>query len=220
MIELDLPIRGPHQGIPLTQTGTPLGEAKAAMVLVHGRDADALRMISLLATIDLVGFAYLAPQAANNQWFPYPLTAESHLNEPFLSSGITAVSETITTAEQAGIPPEKVLLLGFSQGATLVLDYWRHNLRPFGGVVALSGGLSGSTLPKPERVTTADNTPLFLASSEDDIHVPLTRVLETADFFQTAGATVATQFHAGVHHIVRPESLAVVGEMMATLLAE
>ena len=44
---------------------------------------------------------------------------------------------------EAGIPPEAVFLLGFSQGACLVLEYAARHARRYGGVIGLSGGIIG-----------------------------------------------------------------------------
>ena len=43
----------------------------------------------------------------------------------------------------AGIPPERTLLLGFSQGACLAPEFAARHARRYGGVAALSGGLIG-----------------------------------------------------------------------------
>src|ERR1700716_4113807 len=72
----------------ILQAGEPLATAKAAMILVHGRGASAEDIMTIAAEVQRPGFAYLAPQAANNAWYPHPFTAPIESNEPYLSSAL------------------------------------------------------------------------------------------------------------------------------------
>ena len=81
------PARGPHQGQPLLAAGEPLATARAAMIMVHGRGADAQDILALTSELAQPGFAYLAPQARHNTWYPYSFLAPIPNNEPGISSG-------------------------------------------------------------------------------------------------------------------------------------
>src|SRR5262245_32021840 len=127
------PLAGPHQGRPILTRGVPLDQARAAMIMIHGRGAAAEDILALVPELDQPGFAYLAPQAANNTWYPYPFTAPMDRNEPYLSSALARVGEVLAQVEAAGIPPERTMLLGFSQGACLTLEWVARHARRYGG---------------------------------------------------------------------------------------
>src|SRR5205807_4323468 len=133
------PQQGPHQGQPVLTAGEPLDKAKAAMIMVHGRGASAEDILSLTPELNQPGFAYLAPQAAHNAWYPNSFLAPIASNEPGLSSGLSVIQSLFTQITTAGIPLERVILLGFSQGACLSLEFVARHAQRYGGVVCLSG---------------------------------------------------------------------------------
>src|SRR5215470_6474036 len=108
---------------PVLFRGEPLGQARAAMLLVHGRGATAEDILELAVELDRPGFAYLAPQAANNSWYPQGFLAPIPSNEPWLSSALALLATVIQQVEARGIPLERTMLLGFSQGACLSLEF-------------------------------------------------------------------------------------------------
>ena len=56
----------PHAGQPVKTAGAPLPDARAAVVMVHGRGATADSILTLVPALDVDDVAYLAPQAAGN----------------------------------------------------------------------------------------------------------------------------------------------------------
>ncbi len=133
----------PHQGQPVRTAGAPLESAQAAMILLHGRGATAEDILTLADELAVPGIAYLAPQAAGNTWYPNSFFAPIASNEPGISSGLAAIAAILAQVEAAGIPNERTMLGGFSQGACLSLEFAARNPRRFGGVAGLSGGLIG-----------------------------------------------------------------------------
>ena len=132
--------KGPavHQGQPIFRAGVPVESAQAAMIMVHGRGATAQDILSLTGYLKHPGFAFIAPQAAGNAWYPYPFMEPIESNEPWLSSALLRLEEVY--AEVTGyVPPERVMWLGFSQGACLALEYVARHARRYGGVAGLSG---------------------------------------------------------------------------------
>ena len=113
--------------------------------MVHGRGATAADILTLVSALDVSGegFAFLAPQACSNTWYPNSFLAPIPSNEPGISSGLKVIADVIATLGTAGIPEERVILLGFSQGACLSAEFAARNARRYGGVVCLSGGLIG-----------------------------------------------------------------------------
>ena len=139
----NLTIPGPHQGQPVYAVGESLEKAQAALMMAHGRGASAGDMLLLADKLLRPGFVFLAPQAATNHWYPNRFSSALESNEPWLTSALLGFGEVVAQAESAGIPPERILLLGFSQGACLALEYAARNPRRYGGVAGLAGSLIG-----------------------------------------------------------------------------
>lgn len=210
---------GVHQGQPVLQAGEPLEKAKAAMIMVHGRGASAESILSLVPEIDTPGFAYLAPQAANFTWYPNSFLAPIPSNEPYLSSALEAVGNAVKLATEAGIPADHIVLLGFSQGACLSLEFAARNAQQYGGVAGLSGGLIGPEGTPRDYAGTLTDTPVFLGCSDVDFHIPKVRVLESAEIFQKLGAQVDARIYPNMGHTVNQDELDAVRAIMAAVAA-
>jgi phospholipase/carboxylesterase/glyoxalase family protein len=208
---------GPHQGQPVLTSGEPLHGARAAMVLVHGRGATATDILMLAAELAQPGFVYLAPQAAENTWYPNRFLAPISSNEPWLSSGLEAIAGVLAQIAAAGISPERTMLLGFSQGACLTLEFVACHARRYGGVAGLSGGLIGPDGTPREYPGSLAGTPVFLGSSDVDFHVPKERVHHTAAVLRRLGADVIERLYPNMDHTVNPDEIESVRGMMAGL---
>jgi phospholipase/carboxylesterase len=214
----DRPV-SPHQGQPVRTAGAKLASARAAMVMVHGRNATAETILSLVQAIDTPGFAYLAPQAAGNTWYPNSFLSPIPSNEPGITSGLAAINDLIDRIVDSGISPEWIMLLGFSQGACLSLEYAARHARRYGGVVGLSGGLIGPDDTPRDYPASFDGTPVFLGCSDVDNHIPAHRVIESARVLQNLGADVTMKLFPGMEHIVNDDEVQTVREMMAAVLS-
>jgi phospholipase/carboxylesterase len=210
----------PHQGQPILTTGEPLTRAHAAMVLLHGRGASAEDILTLASELDQPGFAYLAPQAANGTWYPNRFLAPLESNEPWLTSALTVIANALAQIAAAGIPPERTLLLGFSQGACLALEFAARHARRYGGIAGLTGGLIGpDDLPRAYAGSFA-GTPVFLGCSDVDFHIPKERVELTAQVLVRLGGNVTTRFYPNMGHTVNQDEINFVRGMMAALTKE
>jgi len=194
------------------QAGEPLASARAAMILVHGRGATAEDIMMLAGHVEVARFAFLAPQAAGNAWYPNPFTASLESNEPYLSAALAMLSDLLQRVE-ATVPAQRTILLGFSQGACLALEFAARNARRYGGVVGLSGGLIGPPDTPRDYPRTFDGTPVFLGCSDVDPYIPKDRVVDSAGVFKRMGADVTTTFYPGMAHEVSPEEIARVREI-------
>jgi predicted esterase len=210
-------VQGLHQGQPVKATGQPLDAAKAAMIMVHGRGATAESILSLAAELDRPEFAYLAPQAAGQTWYPNSFLAPIAGNEPYLSSALAALAELLAQIEAAGIPPERTMLLGFSQGACLSLEFVARNARRYGGVAGLSGGLIGPDGTPRDYKGSLDGTPIFLGCSDVDFHIPKERVTHSAEILRRLGGQVTARLYPGMGHTVNQDEIEFVQGMMARL---
>jgi phospholipase/carboxylesterase len=212
--------RGPHRGQPVFFAGMPLEQAEAAMVMVHGRGATAESILGLSGELAEAGFAYLAPQAAGNAWYPNPFLAPIASNEPWLSSALAAVAGVLGEVAGAGIPPERTMLLGFSQGACLVLEFAARNARRYGGVVGLSGGLIGPDGTPRDYGGSLAGTPVFLGCSDVDPHIPAERVHHSDEVLRRLGGVVTARLYPNMGHTINQDEIEAVQEMMTRLSKE
>jgi phospholipase/carboxylesterase len=197
--------------------GSPLGQATAAMILVHGRGATAEDILSLGRELDRPDLAYLAPQAEGYSWYPYSFLAPMERNEPGLSNGLALLGHLVERLGAEGIPPERTVLLGFSQGACLTLEYAARNARRFGGVAGLSGGLIGPPGTPRDYSGSLDGTPVFLGCSDRDPHIPLERVKESTEVLTRMGAVVTERIYPAMGHTVNEDELERVRGLLAGL---
>jgi len=197
---------GPHQGQPILESGESLDLARAAMILTHGRGASAADIMTIAAEVMFPGVAYLAPQAAGSTWYPNPFTAPLEANEPYLSSALEVLS-TLLGRVMKTIPADRVVLLGFSQGACLTLEFAARNARKYGGVVGLSGGMIGPDGTPRDYAGNFEQTPVFLGCSDVDPHIRKDRVTEAAQVFERMGAAVTMKLYPGMGHTVNEDEI-------------
>ena len=212
-------IQGPHRGQPILTAAEPLGRAQAAMLMVHGRGARAEDILALADEFHQTGFAYLAPQAAGNTWYPNRFLAPFEQNEPWLSSALEFVEAALSQIIQAGIPHERVMLLGFSQGACLTLEFAARNAQRYGGIVGLSGALIGPDEAPRDYDGALNGTPVFLGCSDVDFHVPKERVDQTAEVMRHLGGEVTERLYPNMDHSVNQDEIHFVRSMMSSLIS-
>jgi len=208
-------MNGPHQGQPLARAGRPVEEASGAVVMVHGRGATAESILELRHEFENPDLAYVAPQAAGYTWYPYSFMAPMERNEPGLSSALARLGEVLAGLEAAGITPERTILLGFSQGACLALEFAARNARRYAAVVGLSGGLIGPPGTPRDYPGSFDGTPVFLGCSDRDPHIPRERVDESAEVLRRMGAEVTERIYPAMGHTVNEDEMEFVRGLVA-----
>ena len=208
----------PHAGQPVLEAGAPLGEAPIAVIMVHGRNAGPANILDLVPRLARPHVTYLAPAAAGRAWYPHSFLAEVGTNEPGLSSGLGVLAALVTRVAAAGVPRERVVLLGFSQGACLTAEFAVRHAARFGGVAVFSGGVIGP--PGTSWNTPGDfaGTPVFFGCSDTDSHVPEVRVTESAALFARLGATVTSRIYPGMGHLVNDDEIAWTQDLIDTLI--
>jgi predicted esterase len=210
---------GPHQSQKVLEAGEPLATAGAAMILVHGRGASAEDIMTVGAELMFPGFAYLAPRAAGSAWYPLPFTAPLEANEPYLSAALETLSTLLARVEKT-IPASRVVLLGFSQGACLTLEFAARHAGRYGAVVGLSGGLIGPDGTPRDYPGDLEQTPVFLGCSDVDPHIAKDRVLQAADVFKRLGADVTLKLYPQMAHTVSADEIDSVRRMVAVVASE
>ena len=197
---------GPHDGAPVLRLGEPLATARAAMILVHGRGASAADIMTIGNELMHAGVAYLAPEAAGHAWYPNPFTAPLESNEPYLSSALAQL-ERLMEEVTAHIPHERLILLGFSQGACLMLEFAARHAQRYGGLVAFSGGLIGPDGTPRDYPGSFGGTPVFIGCSDVDPHIKKERVIEAGDVLKRMGANVTVKLYPNMAHTVNADEI-------------
>jgi predicted esterase len=208
----------PHGSQTLVREGKPLGTAPV-LIMVHGRGAGPKNILDLAPRLNRPGFTLLAPAASGNTWYPYSFMAEIEKNEPGLSSALDTLSRVVDDAMAAGVPSERIVMLGFSQGACLTSEFVARNARRFGGVIVFTGGLIGPEGTSRDYAGSFAGTPIFLGCSDIDNHVPKTRVDETASVFTRMGAIVDERIYPGMGHLVNDDEIAAAQAILDGVLA-
>lgn len=186
------------------------------MILIHGRGAGAADILTIADEVILPGVAYLAPQAASSVWYPNPFTAPFEANEPYLSSALEVVSTLLARVERT-VPAERVVLLGFSQGACLTLEFAARHARRYGGVVGLSGGLIGPDGTPRDYPGAFQRTPVFLGCSDVDPYIPKERVIETGQVLERMGADVTVRLYPSMAHTVNVDEIEAVRKIVSAI---
>jgi len=198
---------GVHKNQHVIHFGALLDDAKAVMIMIHGRGASAQDILSLAYEIDLPDTTYIAPQAKDNTWYPYSFLSPIDQNEPGLSSGLALIDSIVDMVLQKGFASEQIYLLGFSQGACLSLEYVAQNPKKFGGVFGLCGGLIGPALNPLSYDGNLGGVEVFLGCSDVDPHIPLERVHQTEEIFKKLGANVTKRIYKGMAHTVNQDEI-------------
>lgn len=199
--------------------GAPVEDASAAMIMVHGRGAGAQDILGLAGELSAEGMAFIAPQAAENTWYPYSFLEPIEKNEPYLSSALQRLADLINGVEEAGIGTDRIILLGFSQGACLATEFVARNAGRYGGVCGLSGGLIGPPGTPREYSGSLEGTPVFLGCSDVDFHIPVERVYETEEVLRTLGGDVTAQIYPGMGHTINRNEIEHVQRIVDQVLA-
>jgi len=210
---------GPHAKQPVAAAGAALGESPVAVIMVHGRNAGPENILDLVPRLDRPRLSYLAPAAADRAWYPLSFLAPRERNEPWLSSALSALEAVVRTVSERGIPSERIVLLGFSQGACLTAEFAASHARRYGGVVVYSGGLIGPPGSRWSYEGGFDGTPVFLGCSDVDSHVPEARVNESAVEFERMGGVVTRRIYPGMGHLVNDDEIGWTQRMLDAVLA-
>jgi predicted esterase len=204
----------PHDGQPLVRKGPVPREARLAVILVHGRGDSAAGILGLTDEFDLPDVAWLAPQAALNTWYPYSFLAPMTQNQPGLDSGLRVIAGIVEGLQREGVSADRVVLMGFSQGACLAQEFAARHAKRYAAIVGLSGGLIGPPGTPRDYTGSFDGTPVFLGCSDMDPHIPVERVHESADVFRRMTAEVDERIYPQMGHTVNADEIAAVTALL------
>ncbi len=199
----------------IVTAGEPADQAKKAMIMLHGRGASAVSILTLKDHLQLDDYAIFAPQATEHSWYPYSFMAPIADNQPALNSALEVIGSLVEDIKQQGIAQENIYFLGFSQGACLTLEYVTRNAGKYGGVIAFTGGLIGEKLINENYKGDFDQTPILITTGDPDPHVPVSRVNETVDLIKKLNASVTVEIYKGRQHTISGAELALANNMLS-----
>lgn len=204
----------PHAHQPVVSVGPAPAESRRAVILVHGRNAAPANILDLAARLERPDWTFLAPTAANRTWYPLSFLAPRAQNEPHLSSALAMLKRLVAETIEDGVPAERLVFLGFSQGACLATEFVYTNPRRYGGLIAFSGGLIGPPGTTWTSTGTLNGMPSFFGCSDQDDHVPKLRVDETAQVFDRLLSIVDERIYPGMGHTVNDDEIAAAQRML------
>jgi predicted esterase len=210
---------GPHAGQPVLRAGAAVDKATSAVIAIHGRGGSAADIIALERAIGVPGVAWLAPEAASHTWYPYSFLMPVAQNQPFLDSAITVVGGLLQHLEDSGMTAERVVLLGFSQGACLASEFVARHPRRYGGLVIFSGGLIGSEIDPNGYLGLLKDTPIFGGCSDVDPHIPLERFEVTGSVLAAMGADVDIRVYPGMSHTINVDELEAAKALISSVIS-
>jgi phospholipase/carboxylesterase len=207
-----------HANMPVAHAGHELIGARCAVILLHGRGSSAEDILGLADSFYDEQIAFIAPQAANNTWYPNSFLAPIKQNEPWLSSGIAKVEGLIQNCVAAGIQRSRVAVCGFSQGACLATESVARHPAHYGALIAFTGGLVGPSDLELQHDGSLTGMRALFSSGDPDPHVPWSRVEASARELERMGAQVELLRHAGRPHTIVNNELDVARPLILSLL--
>lgn len=189
--------------------------AKRAMVMIHGRGANASSILELTEYLNLDDFTIIGPEANTNTWYPHSFMAPVAQNEPSLSSALGVLKIILDELLEAGFKKKDIYFLGFSQGACLASEFLARNADRYGGLFVYSGGLIGAELDRSKYQGDFSGTPVLIGCSDVDLHIPLSRVQETTLVLKEMGADVTTQVYPDGMHAIFEDEIIRTNEILA-----
>ena len=212
----------PHGNQSVLIEGYELDDANGVVILLHGRGSPAANIIQLSDALapdpeSEQKIAWLAPQAEGNTWYPYRFLVPTERNEPYLSSALTKIDELVDAAVESGLHSKQVLLVGFSQGACLALEYVARGTRQVAGAAAFAGGLIGDPAAERQPIPDLAGTRVFIGCGELDEHIDIEIAERSARQLADAGAAVDFRRYPGVNHTILDDEISAARALVASI---
>jgi len=183
----------------------PTAEARATIIILHGLGADGTDFLPMADELKLgaVGpVRYLFPRApvrpvTLNSGHPmrawYDILGTDLVrreDEAGLRESFTDVHQLIDREVARGMPANRIVLAGFSQGCAITLGAGLRYRERLAGLAGLSGYLPLASTTAAERHDANTLTPMFLAHGRNDGMVPMARGVAARDLLQGLGQPI------------------------------
>ena len=195
-----------------------------SIIWLHGLGADGndfvplvpeLRLPSTLPLRFVFPHAPQIPVTINNRyvmpaWYDIlSLTTERHVDHSGIDASVKKIHGLIEQEIDRGIPAEKIMLAGFSQGAVIALTTALTYPERLAGVVALSGYLPNMDLVMQYASSTNQSLPIFIAHGTDDTVVPFILGQRVYHFLQQKNYPVEWHNYPMAHSVCAEEIIAI-----------
>ncbi|MBC7573005.1 MAG: alpha/beta hydrolase [Herminiimonas sp.] len=204
-----------------------------AVIWLHGLGADGNDFVPIVQEVDLSGcppIRFIFPHApvmavtVNNgnrmrAWYDIlgaDLTRRE--DEAGLRASQASVAELIAAQNARGIPTERIVLAGFSQGCAMTLQTGLRHPQKLAGLMCLSGYLPLAAMLDAERSPANQATPIFMAHGRSDPVVPMARAVASRDLLEECGYAVEWHDYP-MPHSVCPQEIIDIGAWMGRVLA-
>jgi phospholipase/carboxylesterase len=199
---------------------SPPGQAAASVILLHGLGADGWDFVPIANELDLpeqlpVRFVFphapLRPVTINGgyemrAWYDIrSFTPEGRADAAGLAEASRRVAGYIGREAGAGVPPSRIVLAGFSQGAAVALSAGLRSPQRLGGILAMSGYVPFPAKLEAERSEENADVPILLCHGRMDPVVPVTLGEEARDVLTALGYRVEWHEYAMQHEVCMEE---------------
>jgi homogentisate 1,2-dioxygenase len=187
-------------------------DAPAALLVLHGRGATA---DALLDRLYRPGMLAIAPQATKRSWYPRGFAAPVDDNRPDIDDALRSADDAWAWLTQR-VPADRIVVVGFSQGACLALTWLGHaGVKPH-AVVSFTGA------PTPGLGTATDlaGTRVYLGCADEDPWVPRAACEAAAAQLAEAGATVTLHVEPGSTHAIHDHDRQTYDRLLEDLMTQ
>ncbi len=191
-----------------------------AIIWMHGLGADGNDFVPLVSELDLTGLpairfvfphANTMPVTINGgyvmrSWYDIVGTdIAKREDEAGLRASQLQVEALIAREKARGIPAERIILAGFSQGCAMTLQTGLRHPEKLAGLLCLSGYVPLSAKLPTERSQASLATPIFLVHGRDDGVIPLARATQSRDLLVSIGYQVEWHEYMMQHSLCQEE---------------
>ncbi|AQU82806.1 MULTISPECIES: alpha/beta hydrolase [unclassified Halomonas] len=188
--------------------GEKITSSKKVIILLHGRRQSPDDFFDIAQQLYIAEITWILACAPEGTWYPHSFLRAIEKNQPHLDNALSYIDSIVESLIEHDIKEENIFLVGFSQGACVVSQYLFKLRRRLGGAVIFTGGLFGPEI----NVAKEDNSsllgmPIFISGSMTDSWVPASRIIDTANCFESLGAKVKEVVFAERKHLVSSEEI-------------
>lgn len=205
----------------------------AAVIWLHGLGADGNDFAAIVPELDLSGcppIRFVFPHAPSMPitvnggyvmpaW--YDILGDERVqreDEAGIRRSALALGALIAREASRGIPTQRIVLAGFSQGCAMVLHTGLRHPSRLAGIVGLSGYLPLAGQLAEQASSANRDVPIFMAHGTADPMVALPRAEASRDALRSLG--YAVQWHTyPMQHSVHPRELHDIGLFLQSVLA-
>lgn len=192
----------------------------ASVIWLHGLGASGDDFVPIVRELDLAGLpairfvfphAPTMPVTVNNgyvmrAWYDIiGADISRREDEKGLRASQAMVEQLIAQEKARGVPAERIVLAGFSQGCAMTLQTGLRHAEKLAGLMCLSGYVPLHTTIAAERHAANQDTPVFLAHGRGDQVIPIIRAEQTRDLLQSLGYGVEWHEYQMPHSVCQEE---------------